>query len=57
MPEKKCNGCADIAMIPLAAHEAAMDRAERHSKRWMIAFIIATISLFASNLAWFAHIS
>lgn len=38
--------------IPYIVHEAAMDRAERHTKRWMITSfaLIAILSLFMIGL-------
>lgn len=41
--------------IPYIAHEAAMDRAERHTKRWMIAFFVALAMLFVTNIGWIIY--
>lgn len=49
---EKSNASTDLAMIPFAAHEAAMERAEQHSKRWMTVFIITFAALVISNAVW-----
>lgn len=41
--------------IPYIVHEAAIDRAERHTKRWMIAFFIALAMLFSTNVGWIIY--
>ena len=51
--EKYCNGC-DIT-IPLAAHESAMARAERTTRRLCALILTLVLLLFASNLAWVLH--
>ena len=38
--------------IPYVAHEGAMARAERHSRRLVIALVIAILLIFASNAMW-----
>ena len=38
--------------VPYLAHESAMARSERHTKRIWIALIVAVVLLFASNAAW-----
>ena len=48
--EKYCNGCD--ATIPLAAHESAMARAERTTRRLCALILTLILLLFASNLAW-----
>lgn len=42
-------------VIPYIAHEAAMDRTERHTKRWMIAFFVALAIFFATNTGWIIY--
>lgn len=39
-----------LAMIPFSVHEAAMDRAERHAKRWMTFSFILLGVIFAITL-------
>ena len=51
--EKYCNGCD--ATIPLAAHESAMARAERTTRRLCALILTLVLLLFASNLAWVLH--
>lgn len=51
--EKYCNGC-DTA-VPLAAHESAMARAERTTRRLCALILTLILLLFASNLAWVLH--
>ena len=48
--EKYCNGCD--TNIPLAAHESAMARAERTTRRLCALILVLILLLFASNLAW-----
>ena len=48
--EKYCNGCDTT--IPLAAHESAMSRAERTTRRLCALILVLILLLFASNLAW-----
>ena len=48
--EKYCNGCD--TNIPLAAHESAMARAERTTRRLCALILTLILLLFASNLAW-----
>lgn len=49
--EKYCNG-GDTKSIPLAAHESAMARAERTTRRLCALILTLILLLFASNLAW-----
>lgn len=51
--EKYCNGC-DIT-VPLAAHESAMARAERTTRRLCALILTLILLLFASNLAWILY--
>ena len=51
--EKYCNGCDTT--IPLAAHEPAMARAERTTRRLCALILALILLLFASNLAWVLH--
>ena len=36
-------------------YEGEMARAERHTKRWVIAFLIVFVALIASNVAWIVY--
>lgn len=38
--------------VPYIVHEGAMARAERHSRRLVIALVIAILLMFASNAMW-----
>lgn len=51
--EKYCNGCDTT--IPLAAHESAMARAERTTRRLCALILTLILLLFASNLAWILY--
>ena len=51
--EKYCNGCD--TNIPLAAHESAMARAERTTRRLCALILTLILLLFASNLAWILY--
>ena len=51
--EKYCNGCD--TNIPLAAHESAMARAERTTRRLCALILVLILLLFASNLAWILY--
>lgn len=51
--EKYCNGCDTT--IPLAAHESAMARAERTTRRLCALILTLIMLLFASNLAWILY--
>lgn len=51
--EKYCNGCDTT--IPLAAHEPAMARAERTTRRLCALILTLILLLLASNLAWVLH--
>ena len=48
-----CKNCAETheTVVPEAVYEKQA-RAERHSKRWMIAFFVAIAMLFATNICW-----
>lgn len=52
--EKYCNGC-ETKNIPLAAHESAMARAERTTRRLCALILTLILLLFASNLAWILY--
>lgn len=41
--------------IPYIVYEGAMDRAERHTKKWIIAFFVALSMLFATNIGWIIY--
>lgn len=43
-----CSESSFMATVSFAAHEAALDRAERQTKRWMIAFFVALAMLFTA---------
>lgn len=51
-----CKTCKDhkrdVQPVPYIVHEAAMARQERHAKRLIIAFVVAILLGFASNMAW-----
>ena len=51
--EKYCNGCETT--IPIAAHESAMARAERTTRRLCALILTLILLLFASNLAWILY--
>ena len=51
--EKYCNGCDTT--IPLTAHESAMARAERTTRRLCALILTLILLLFASNLAWILY--
>lgn len=52
--EKYCSGC-ETEHIPLAAHESAMARAERTTRRLCALILTLILLLFASNLAWILY--
>lgn len=61
---KNCESCANTEKrepikfpetVPGAVYELEMARAERHSKRWMIAFFVALGMLFATNIGWLIY--
>jgi len=39
-------------VVPYIVHESAQARAERNTKRLIVALIIAVVMVFASNAAW-----
>ena len=41
--------------VPFIAHEAAMDRADRRLARISVAFLVAIVLLFTTNLGWVIH--
>ena len=43
------------APVPFYAHEAEVERQERHIKRLWIALIVAILALFLSNAAWLIY--
>jgi hypothetical protein len=47
-----CKAKQNPVSIPYVAHEKAMQRAERHTRRLWIALIVAVALIFASNVAW-----
>lgn len=53
-----CNGCGEKKEpVPFIVHEAAMARAERHTKRMFIALLVAIAFIFVSNGAWLWYMS
>ena len=61
---KICESCATTESrepmklpesVPGAIYEMEMARAERHSKRWMIAFFVALAMLFSTNVGWIIY--
>lgn len=52
---KNCEETKIPENIPYVVHEANMARAERQSKRWMIAFFVALAMLFATNVGWIIY--
>ena len=41
--------------VPYMVYDMDMARAERHSKRWMIAAIVMAAMLFATNIGWLIY--
>ncbi len=41
-----------VESVPYIVYESAQMRNERHVKRMLIAFVLAVVMLFASNLVW-----
>ena len=41
--------------VPYMVYDMDMARAERHSKRWMIAAIVMAVMLFATNIGWLIY--
>lgn len=58
-----CDGCttscekrtAPPKTVPFAAHEAAMYRADRRLTRISVAFLVAIVLLFSTNMGWVIH--
>ncbi len=58
MAEKKCNHCGtdkNPDSVPYIAHESAMARSERNSKRLWIAILVLIVALIGTNLAWIIY--
>ena len=58
MAEKKCNHCVtdkNPDNVPYIAHESAMARSERNSKRLWIAILVLIVALIGTNLAWIIY--
>lgn len=56
--EKKCNSCGTENLnvnIPYVAHESAMARSERQSKRLWIVILVLIVALIGTNLAWIIY--
>lgn len=59
--ENCTNECKEIetketpTSIPYIVYETELARAERHTKRWIIAFFVALGMLFASNIGWLIY--
>lgn len=54
---KGCGGNETKEPVPYIVHEAAMARAERHTKRMFIALLVAIAFLFVSNAGWLWYMS
>ena len=60
---KTCNSCIskgaenfkDMPLVPFAAHEAALARSERNSKRMWIVILVLILALIGTNLAWIIY--
>ena len=55
---KTCNSCAtenQNVNVPYVAHESAMARSERNSKRMWIVILVLIIALIGTNLAWIIY--
>ena len=58
MAEKKCNHCGtdkNPDNVPYIAHESAMARSERNSKRLWIIILVLIVALIGTNLAWIIY--
>ena len=58
MAEKKCNHCGtdqNPDNVPYIAHESAMARSERNSKRLRIIILVLIVALISTNLAWIIY--
>lgn len=56
--EKKCNHCGtdkNPDNVPYIAHESAMARSERNSKRLWIIILVLIVALIGTNLAWIIY--
>ena len=55
---KTCNNCGTektAATVPYVAHEFAMARAERQSKRLVAVIILLVLLLVGSNIGWLVY--
>ena len=56
---KTCNNCNTAenqnVVVPYVAHESAMARSERHSKRLWIVILVLIVALLGTNLAWIVY--
>ena len=55
---KTCNNCGTEktpATVPYVAHEFAMARAERQSKRLVAVIILLIVLLVGSNIGWLVY--
>ena len=55
---KTCNNCGTEktpATVPYVAHESAMARAERQSKRLVAVIILLILLLVGSNIGWLVY--
>lgn len=55
---KTCNNCGAENMnvsVPYVAHESAMARCERHSKRLWVVVLVLIGALIFSNFAWIIY--
>ena len=55
---KTCNNCGTEktpATVPYVAHEFAMARAERQSKRLVAVIILLVLLLVGSNIGWLVY--
>ena len=55
---KTCNNCGTDktpATVPYVAHESAMARAERQSKRLVAVIILLILLLVGSNIGWLVY--
>ena len=56
--KKTCNNCGTEktpATVPYVAHEFAMARAERQSKRLVAVIILLILLLVGSNIGWLVY--
>ena len=55
---KTCNSCGtenQNVNVPYVAHESAMARSERNSKRMWIVILVLILALIGTNLAWIIY--